>query len=212
MTASSVPAAVQRYYTRLVVMAEAVAEGWLLGLVARLVFAGVLLFYFWNSAATKIGPGLFGFLTISDGAYIQILPGAMEAAGYDASRLPAIPDGLIVVAGTYAEFVLPLLVVLGLFTRLSALGMMVFVLVQSVVDIIGHGADAETVGSLFDRVPDSQILDQRLLWGFLLLYLVVRGGGLVSLDGLLRRFLLQPRELSAGRHPAGRGPGMAGTS
>ena len=47
---------------------------------ARLVFAGVLLIYFWNSARTKIGDGLFGFLHPSDGAYIQIFPKAAEAA------------------------------------------------------------------------------------------------------------------------------------
>ena len=46
----------------------------LLPLIARLAFAAVLLFYFWASATTKLGPGLFGFLMPSDGAYIQFFP------------------------------------------------------------------------------------------------------------------------------------------
>ena len=37
--------------------------------------------------------------------------------------------------------------------------------------------DAGTIGALFDRFPDSVILDQRLLWIFPLAYLVVKGAG-----------------------------------
>ena len=44
---------------------------------------------------------------------------------------------------------------------------------------------AESVGAYFDAFPDALILDQRLLWGFLLVYLVVRGAGAVSVDRLL---------------------------
>ena len=93
--------------------------------------------------------------------------------------------GLIVLLGTYSEFLLPLLIVLGLFTRLSALGMIGFIAVQTLVDITVHKVDAATIGALFDRFPDSVILDQRLLWIFPLVYLVLNGGGRISLDGLL---------------------------
>ena len=47
---------------------------------ARFLFAAVLLFYYWNSALTKLGDGFLGFLFPSDGAYIQIFPKAVEAA------------------------------------------------------------------------------------------------------------------------------------
>ena len=43
------------------------------------------------------------------------------------------------------------------------------------------------MGMWFDHVPDAKILDQRLLWIFLLLIPVARGAGPVSLDALLRR-------------------------
>jgi putative oxidoreductase len=166
---------------------ERTLEGWFLGLFARLVFAAVLFGYYWNSALTKVGDGLSGFFTVADAAYFQIVPPVVEAAGYDASAVAIFPWGLIVAAGTYAEFLLPVLIVLGLLTRLSALGMIVFVVVQSYVDIAFHGADATTIGALFDRFPNAVILDQRALWVFLFGYLVVKGAGAVSLDAVLTR-------------------------
>jgi len=168
-------------------LAESLLDGWFVGLLARVVFAAVLLVYYENSFATKVGEGIAGFFSIGDGAYIQILPSVMEAYGYDASQIPFFPYHLIVIAGTYAECLLPILIVLGLFTRLAALGMIGFIVVQSVVDIAFHGADAATIGAWFDRMPDAVILDQRALWIFLLLVLAVKGAGALSLDALLGR-------------------------
>ena len=159
-------------------------ENWLPGLLARLVFAGVLFFYFFNSAMTKIGEGALGFLTITDGAYVQMFPKVMEAVSYDTSQIAFVPYTLIAYAGTYAEIILPILVVIGLFTRLAALGMIGFVCVQSYVDIVGHGADEKTIGAWFDGASNALIVDQRALWMFLLAYLVIRGAGVLSLDYL----------------------------
>jgi len=177
-------------YGRSVGRAEAALDGWFLGLLARFVFAAVLLIYYLNSAATKVGDGIAGFFAVGDNAYFQILPSVVEAYGYDASQVPFFPWDIIVFAGTYAEFILPLLIVLGLFTRLAAIGMIGFTLVQSTVDIAFHGVDAQTIGSWFDRLPDAAILDQRAFWVFLLLVLVVKGAGAVSLDWVLGKFLL----------------------
>jgi putative oxidoreductase len=163
-------------------------EDWFLGLFARFVFAAVLFVYFFNSALTKIGEGLFGFLSITDNAYFQILPTVVEHYEFDASQIPFFPYKIIVMAGTYAEFILPVLVILGLFTRLAALGMIGFVVVQSYVDLAFHGVDEKTIGAWFDRLSDATILDQRTLWVFLLVYLVIRGAGLMSLDHVLGRY------------------------
>jgi putative oxidoreductase len=172
-------------------LVETQLDGWFTGLAARFAFAAVLLIYYLNSAATKVGEGITGFFSIGDNAYFQILPSVVEAYGYDASQVPFFPWDLIVFAGTYAEFILPLLIVLGLFTRLASLGMIGFIVVQSYVDIAFHGADDKTVGAWFDRFSDAAILDQRLLWVFLLAVLVVKGAGALSLDWLLnRRFAL----------------------
>lgn len=163
------------------------AGNWLMPLAARLVFASTLLLYYWNSGLTKLGDGILGLFSPSIGAYSQIFPKQLEAVGYDVSQF-GLFQKLVVLAGTYAEFILPLLIVIGLATRLAALGMIGFVVVQSLTDVIGHGAtDAKTLGALFDRFPDAVILDQRLFWMFLLAYLVVRGAGALSVDALLCR-------------------------
>lgn len=164
---------------------EQALGGWFLGLFARFAFAAVLFGYLINSARTKVGEGVFGFLSVSDSAYYQIALPAVEAAGGDVSKVAYIPWGLIVYAGTYAEFILPVLIVAGLFTRVAALGMIVFVIVQSYVDITVHQVDATTVGAWFDRFSDSLVMDQRLMWSVALVYLVVRGAGLMSLDALI---------------------------
>jgi putative oxidoreductase len=151
---------------------------WLLPTAARLVFAGVLAGYFWSSALTK----LEGPFTPTLGGYAQIFPKAFEAVGYDASQMGLWPR-LVVVAGAWAEIALPLLIVAGLLTRLAALGMAGFVVVQSLTDIWGHGAAA---GAWFDRASDALILDQRGLWMLLFLVLVVKGGGPLAADRLVR--------------------------
>ena len=159
----------------------------LLPLFARFSFAAVLLVYYWNSGLTKLGDGVFGLFSPSIGAYSQIFPKQLEAAGYDASQL-GLFHWAVVMAGTYAEFILPLLIVIGLATRLAALGMIGFVVVQSLTDVYGHGAtDIKTLGAWFDRFSDGVILDQRLLWVLMLSILVTRGAGLLSLDAVLRR-------------------------
>ena len=164
-------------HSRIFGTVETQLGNWFTGLAARFVFAAVLLVYYLNSATTKVGEGFFGFLTITDNAYFQILPRVVEAYDYDASQVPLFPYGLVVAAGTYGEFVLPVLSVLGLFTRIAAVGMIGFTLIQSFVDIAYHGADGETIGAWFDRFSDAVILDQRALWVFLLSYLVVPGPG-----------------------------------
>ncbi|WP_430463496.1 DoxX family protein [Tabrizicola sp.] len=158
----------------------------LVPVLARLSFAAVLLVYFWASGLTKLD----GLFTPSLGAYAQIFPHAMEAAGFDASQMGAMRT-LIVLAGSWAELILPAMIVLGLATRLAALGMIGFVVVQSLTDIIGHGASAATIGAWFDRASDALILDQRALWVVVLLTLVLKGAGPFSLDHLVKLWQLR---------------------
>lgn len=161
-------------------------SGPVLTTLARVLFGAVLAGYFWVSGLTKLGDGVMGLFSPSLGAYAQIFPRAMEAVSYDASRLGGW-EYLVVMSGTYAEFLLPALILVGLATRLAAAGMIGFILVQSLTDIVGHGADAGTIGAWFDRLPDGVILDQRAMWVFALLVLVMKGAGPVSLDAVLRR-------------------------
>lgn len=162
---------------------------WLLPLGARFVIGATLLVYYWHSGLTKIGDGVFGLFSPSVGAYAQIFPRQLEAVGYDSAQL-SVFHWLVVVGGTWAEFILPVMIVLGLGTRLASTGMIGFVALQSLTDVYGHGmTDTKTLGAWFDRFPDSIIMDQRLFWVFALSYLVIKGAGPVSLDSLLRRWM-----------------------
>jgi putative oxidoreductase len=164
---------------------ERLGDSWLLGLIARFAFAAVLWSYFLNSAKTKVGDGLLGFFSISPGAYYQIALPAVEAAGGDVDAVSFFPWGLLVFMGTYAEFILPLLI--GLFSRIAALGMIGFIAVQTFVDITVHQIGAESIGAWFDRFPDSIIADQRLLWIVPLTVIILKGPGLLSVDAWLAR-------------------------
>lgn len=161
------------------------AAGPVLGSLARLVFAAVLFTYYWRAGWAKIGEGPLGLFVPDPGAYAQVFPRAFEAAGYDPAQL-GLWHWAVAEAALLAELVLPVLIVAGLMTRLAALGMIGVVLVQSLTDIVGHAAGPETIGAWFDRFPDAAILDQRALWVFLLLALVLRGPGPISLDALIR--------------------------
>lgn len=167
---------------------ESLLAGWFNGFAARFAFASLLLLYYLNSGWNKLGDGLFGFLNPSVGAYASILPPVFEAYGADVEAIPFYWD-FVVILGTVSEFALPLLIVVGLFSRIAALGMIVFVAVQSYVDVAFHGLSGKFVGAMFDRFPDAIIFDQRMLWIFVLMMIVVNGPGKLSLDyWLARRF------------------------
>ncbi|MBJ3775424.1 DoxX family protein [Acuticoccus mangrovi] len=165
-------------------------EDWLIGTLGRLVFAGVLLVYFLNSALTKFGDGVMGLVDLDAGAYAQILPKQMEAVGYDPTEL-GLFEHITVYVGTYAELILPCLIVAGFLTRFASLGMIIFVIVMTWSDITQHGVDASAIGSWFGPQSGSLIADQRALWLFLLVTLVLKGPGPISLDALFGRMWLR---------------------
>lgn len=159
---------------------------WLLPTLARFLFAAIMLMYFWVSGLTKLGEGVAGLFSPSTGAYVQIFPRVMESVGYDTDQF-ALWQKLVVVFGTWAEFILPALIVLGLLTRFASLGMIGFIAMQSLTDLYGHGGweDPKVLGAWFDRFPDGIIMDQRAFWVFLLLVLVIKGAGPLSFDRAL---------------------------
>lgn len=173
---------------------EQAAGPWFLPLLARLVFSSVLLMFFISSGLTKVGSGFPDFLIPTAGAYAQILPSITEAVSYDTDQIALFPWKLIVLGGTYAEFALPVMLLLGVFTRLTSVGLIGFIIVMSFVDIQFHGLEPASIGAMFDRIHNSIIFDQRLLWIFPLIYLAIRGGGPISVDALvLRRFSCQAK-------------------
>lgn len=190
MTPTGIVDRAERTYVGFFVVLDRLTENWFLGSLARFIFLAVLFPFFWTSAMTKLGPGL----GLTAGAYYQIAPSAMLAAGGQPSKLGFEVD-LLVFLGTWAEVLLPVLIVLGLFTRLSSIAMILFVSVMTYVDVAELGMKPELEGALFDAQPDG-MWDRRVLWGFLLVVLVVKGPGILSLDGLLGWLLYRRRERS----------------
>jgi putative oxidoreductase len=91
-------------------------------------------------------------------------------------HVPVLAPGLAAVVGTFGELFFPVLLVLGLFTRVGALGLCA-VNLMAVVSywhvLGGEGYEAA--------------LGQHVLWGFMILVVAVFGGGKVSVDHLLSR-------------------------
>lgn len=122
----------------------------LLALAARVALAAI----FFLSGRTKVD----GLLSVNDSAYTLFR---------DEYKVPLIPPEFAAHMATYAEHLLPLLLVLGLFTRFAALGLFGMTLV---IQIFVYPSAWPT----------------HLSWAALMLYLMARGGGAWSLDHHLK--------------------------
>lgn len=121
-----------------------------LALVSRFGVAAI----FFQSGRTKVD----GFLHITDGTY------ALFESEY---HVPLLSPVVAAHMATYAEHLFSVLLVLGLFTRLSALA---FLGMTAVIEIFVY--------------PDAW--PTHLSWAGLLLFLIARGGGKFSLDRAMK--------------------------
>ena len=136
-------AAVERLSARLL-------PQWALSLIVRVAIAAP----FFLSGRTKVE----GLLHITDGTYV------LFAEEY---RVPLIPSDLAAHLATYAEHLFPILIVVGLLTRVSALALLGMTLV---IEVFVYPLGWPT----------------HLMWAALLLYLIRFGAGRFSLDRLLK--------------------------
>jgi putative oxidoreductase len=123
-------------------------------LFTRIVLAGV----FWRSGRTKVEEG--SWLSISDNTWYLFQE--------EYNGVP-LPSDLAAVMATVSEHLFPILLVLGLFTRLSALALLGMTMV---IQIFVYPEAWWQVHSL---------------WAALALVLIVRGGGGIGLDAPLAR-------------------------
>ena len=121
-----------------------------LALASRISIAAI----FFLSGRTKVD----GFLHITDGAY------ELFRSEY---KLPLVAPEVAAHLATYAEHLFPVLLVLGLLTRLSALALL-----------------GMTVTIQVFVYPDAW--PTHLSWAALLLYLIGRGAGALSFDKLFK--------------------------
>lgn len=123
-------------------------------LLLRVALAGV----FWRSGQTKV----------VEGSILQIDPIQYDLFASEFSGLPLDP-AIAVPLTTYAEHLFPILLLVGLATRLSAAALLVMTLVIQIFVF-----------------PDAW-WPVHSLWAAIAAILIVRGGGLFSLDAILAR-------------------------
>lgn len=141
-----VPGSVAGRWNRLADRLDALIGHSTLALVDRFAVAAI----FFLSGRTKVD----GLLSVNDSAL------ALFREEY---KVPLIPPDIAAHAATYAEHLFPILLVLGLFTRLSAFALLGMV---TVIQVFVYPEAWPT----------------HLSWAGLLLYLFARGAGKVSLD------------------------------
>ncbi|NEV63350.1 DoxX family protein [Thiorhodococcus minor] len=135
-----------------------------IALIGRFSIAAV----FWKSGQTKIE----GFsLDLVDRSLTLGWPRLSDSAVFlfrEEYRLPVLSPELAATLAALAEHALPVLILLGLGTRLAALGLLTM---TAVIQLFVYPDAYPTHG----------------VWAALLLYLMVRGPGRVSLDAYIRR-------------------------
>jgi putative oxidoreductase len=97
-------------------------------------------------------------------------------------HVPLLPPHLAAVTGAFGELFFPSLLVLGLFTRVGALGLFAVnaMALISYWHVLGQDGFEAARG-------------QHYLWGFMALVLATCGGGFFSLDEWLRRNMTESR-------------------
>jgi putative oxidoreductase len=99
-------------------------------------------------------------------------------------HVPLLPPHVAAVVGTAGELVFSVLVIVGLWGRLSAIGL--FAVNALAVISYAH--------VLYQEGFEAAI-GQHYLWGFMLLVLILYGPGALSIDGLLARRASPPRPI-----------------
>jgi putative oxidoreductase len=136
----------------------------LIALLGRFSIAAV----FWKSGQTKVQ----GFaIDIVGGEFQPGLPRLSDSVVdlfRDEYRLPLIPPEIAAPMAAFAEHLFPLLILIGLATRLSALALLVM---TATIQLLVYPDAYPTHG----------------VWAAVLLFLIARGPGAVSIDRLIAR-------------------------
>lgn len=157
-------------------------------LMSRGVFAAVLLPWFIIGGLTKIGG-----LTLSMGPTVDGLPLALGAFfAYVPGKVGSLETGLpgfdittqvYVGLMVFAELILPVLIVLGMFARFGA----TFLALHQTVFFFTT-ASTDDFWALFDASPFDIFPDQLLLWVMLMAPLALFGPGPLSVDEALAKW------------------------
>lgn len=136
----------------------------LIALLARFSIAAV----FWNSGQTKVEGFAVNLVTGTFELGMPRLSASAVDLFRDEYRLPLLPPELAAWLATVGEHALPALLLLGLGTRFAAAGLLAM---TAVIQILVYPGAYATHG----------------VWAAVLLWLMVRGPGVISLDHALAR-------------------------
>ncbi len=137
---------------------------WPIALLARFSIAAV----FWKSGQTKVESFR---LDLIDGTFALSIPRLSDSAVFlfrEEYKLPLLAPELAAIVAALAEHVFPVLILIGLATRFSALALLIM---TAVIQVFVYPDAYPTHGT----------------WAAILLLLIARGPGLVSLDHLVAR-------------------------
>ncbi len=150
--------AIFRVYDRAVKFVSGKIPESIILLVVRVALAGI----FWRSGRLKVEEG--SILKISETTFFQFDDDPFN-------KLPLLSPEIAAHVTTYAEHIFPILLVIGLFTRPSALALAIM-----------------TLTIQFFIFTDAQTWWQtHIIWTALALMLILRGGGMLSLDHIFTR-------------------------
>jgi putative oxidoreductase len=124
-------------------------------LLARFALAGV----FWRAGRSKV----------TEGSWFEISEATRYLFEYEYAGVP-LPPEITAPLATMAEHLLPILLAIGLATRLSAAGLLAMTLV---IQLFVY--------------PEAWWVTH-ILWAALAMVLIVRGGGVFSLDAAIHRW------------------------
>ena len=150
VASSDAPSHARAHYNRIFGLASQIVSDSVLAVICRVSIAAI----FFLSGRTKVE----GFLKVTDGAR------ELFRTEY---KLPFLTPEFAATVSAYAEHLFPVLLVLGLFTRFSALALL---LMTGVIQIFVY--------------PDAWPV--HLSWAAILLFLAAHGAGPLSIDRALK--------------------------
>lgn len=129
----------------------------------------------WGSSFVKLGLRVFIAWQFLKSGLVKIQD--WESTLYlfrEEYTVPLLPPDLAAYMGTFGEIVLPILLIVGLFSRPAALG----ILIVNIMAVISYPQLLEF------ECPAA--INDHFYWGIILLILTISGAGKLSIDSYLR--------------------------
>jgi putative oxidoreductase len=154
---------VTKLYQSFLRIAHAIPDA-LISLLARISIAAI----FWQSGQTKIEGFVVNLLTGEINLGMPTMSESTIALFQEEYKLPILPPELAAYLATIAEHVFPVLLLVGLATRLSATALLIM---TAVIQIFVYPTAYPTHG----------------VWAVALLFLIAKGPGWLAIDNFLGR-------------------------